>query len=201
MPRVFNNKNLWGAQGQNIDQQRSDLFKVVLDLPSFVGGQNVWTEHVEFAVEKFPFPERSREMIPIKFLNQTNYQIGAESPTGQVDIPVRYAFNQPTMQILEKWNYLISNPRTGGVGLSSLVKCMGHFYWLIPDDVTQGAVETVTSSGMKTGASYVLEGCWIKGLKFSDADMTSRDGVVTATFSLVVDRYYPENLSDPNLFV
>lgn len=195
MPRV-NNKNQWGAAGAGIDAQRSDLFKVTLNLPPAIGGTTVWSDHVEFAVEKFPFPDRQREMIPIKYLQQTNFQIGADAAPGPIDIPVRYAFNQPTAQILEKWNYLTSNPQTGAVGLTSRVKANGKFRWQVPNVSAQQLLESSAPSEntMIDGLVYILEGCLVKGLKFSDADMTSSNSIVTIQFQLQIDRYYPENL-------
>ncbi len=209
MPRTMHYKNLWGAAGQNIDQQRSDLFKITLNLPRDVGGLNAWEQNVAFAVEKFPFPERTREAIPVKYMNQTNYQIGADVPTGVIDIPVRYAFDQQTAQALEKWNYYISNPVTGGVSLASKAKCNGAFYWLIPNqtaqtrDLTIGSdvsTDVVSDNILSEGACYKLEGCWIRGLRWSEADMTTGTGLVTLTFSLMCDRYYPALISDARLF-
>jgi hypothetical protein len=75
----MNFKNTFGSQigagGTGLDLQRVDLFKLTLVLPSALNLD--WTENVEFAVEKFPIPERSREMIAVKYMQQTNYLIGA----------------------------------------------------------------------------------------------------------------------------
>ena len=97
----LNFKNTFGSQNSKLDLQRVDLFKVTLVLPSALGLD--WTENVEFAVEQFPFPERSREMIQVKYMQQTNFLIGGDTPTPAIDIPVRYAFAQRTAEALEKW--------------------------------------------------------------------------------------------------
>ena len=193
----MNFKNTFGAQSSNLDLQRVDLWKVTLTLPPALAID--WTENVEFALEKFPFPERSREMIQIKYMQQTNYLIGGDTPTPAVEIPVRYAFSQRTIEALEKWFWLVSNPKTGGVGLTSAVKSKGIMRWQVPN-MTQ-LVADVTSAAqpgqntLNEGLTYVLEGCLIKGLRFTDADMT-QSGAVNTLFSLQIDRYYPEDINN-----
>jgi len=87
---------------------------------------------------------------------------------------------------------------TGGVGLTTAVKSKGWMRWVVPNmqqmvqDIRSNAAST--SGTMDDGLVYVLEGCIIKGLKFSDADMT-QSGYVNLMFNLQIDRYYPENLS------
>ncbi len=190
-------KNAFGSQvdGSRLDVQRVDLFKVTLELPTAIGLP--WDEHVEFAVEKFPFPDRQKEAIPIKYMQQTNMLIGADAAPSPVEVPVRYAFAQRTAEALEKWFWLIANPLTGGVGLTSQVKCKGFMRWMIPNMRKQIAdIRGQPRPGedtMQDGAVYVLEGCWIKGLKFIDADMTTSN-YVTLMFTLMVDRWYPENI-------
>lgn len=188
-------KNTFGSQGSKLDLQRNDLFKVTLELPRVLGLP--WDEHVEFAVEKFTFPERKREATAIKYMQQTNMLIAGDAAPTAVDIPVRYAFAQRTAECLEKWFYLISNPLTGGVGLTSEVKCKGYMRWLVPNMAKQVAdIHGQPRPGedtMQDGAVYVLEGCWISGLKFIDADMTT-NAYINMTFSLMCDRWYPENI-------
>jgi len=188
-------KNTFASQNSRLDLQRVDLFKITLELPTALGLP--WDEHVEFAVEKFPFPDRNKELIAVKYMQQTNQMLGADSNSGPVDIPVRYAFAQRTAEALEKWFWLIANPLTGGVGLTSEVKCMGFMRWLIPNmrkqiaDIRSQAIPGEDT--MRDGATYVLEGCLIRGLKFIDADMTTSN-YVNLQFGLSVDRWYPENI-------
>jgi hypothetical protein len=190
-------RNAFGSQvsGSHLDLQRVDLFKLTLELPTAIGLP--WDEHVEFAVEKFPFPDRQKEAIPIKYMQQTNLLIGADTTSLTAEIPVRYAFAQRTAEALEKWFWLIANPITGGVGLTSEVKCKGYLRWMIPNMQKQIAdIRGQPRPGedtMKDGATYVLEGCWIKGLKFIDADMTTSN-YVNLTFTLQVDRWYPDQI-------
>lgn len=188
-------KNTFGSQNSKLDLQRVDLFKVTLELPTALGLP--WDEHVEFALEKFPFPDRQVDTIPVKFMQQTNHLIGGDAATSVSEIPVRYAFAQRTVETLEKWFRLISNQITGGVGLTSEVKCKGFLRWQVPNMRKQIAdIRGQPRPGedtMMDGAVYVLEGCWIKGLKFVDADMTASN-YVTTTFSLQCDRWYPENI-------
>ena len=196
----MNTKNTWGsastAGGTGIDQQRADLFRISLTLPSSIGGNSTWDEQVQFAVEGFPFPEMKVSSFDTKYLNQTNHQIGADATNSEIAIPVRYAFSQQTAQILYKWMYLISNPVTGGTGLTSAVKCNGEFRWLVPDMAKQIANAnnlggTDASDTLKTGLVYKLEGCFITGLKPTDASMTAGNMPVNLGFTLMVDRYYP----------
>src|SRR5882724_5989628 len=123
----MNFNNTFGSQNSNLDLQRVDLWKVTLALPAVLGID--WTENVEFALEKFPFPERSREMIQVKYMQQTNFLIGGDTPTPAIEIPVRYAFGQRTAEALEKWYWLVANPLTGGVGLTTQVKSKGIMRW------------------------------------------------------------------------
>jgi len=190
-------KNAFGSQvdGSRLDLQRVDLFKVTLELPTAIGLP--WDEHVEFAVEKFPFPNRQKEAIPVKFMQQTNYLIGADTASDAAEIPVRYAFAQRTAEALEKWSWLIANPLTGGVGLTSQVKCKGLLRWLVPNMRKQIAdIRGQPRPGedtMMDGATYVLEGCWPRNLKFIDADQTA-SGYVNLMLSIQIDRWYPENI-------
>lgn len=191
----MNFKNTFGAaaSASGIDVQRPDLWKVTLTLPQVLNVD--WKENVEFALEKFPFPERGREMTPIKYMSQTNYIPGGDTPTPAIEVPIRYAFAQRTAEALEKWNYLSANPQTGGVGLPSFTKTTGFMRWMVPNmtqmvaDISRAAVPNENT--MAEGLTYQLEGCQIKGLKFSDADMTATTGYVTLMFSLQIDRYYP----------
>jgi hypothetical protein len=192
----LNFKNTFGSQNSKLDLQRVDLWKVSLSLPSALGLD--WTENVEFALEKFPFPERSREMTQVKYMQQTNFLIGGDTPTPAVEIPVRYAFAQRTAEALEKWFWLVANPKTGGVGLTSEVKGKGFMRWMVPNmqkqiqDIRGNAVPGENT--LNEGLTYILEGCIIKGLRYSDADMT-QSGYVNLLFGLQIDRYYPD---DPN---
>ena len=198
MPKMT--KNTWGSApssgGTGIDQQRVDLFRVSLTLPDALGGVGVWDEHIQFAVEQFPFPDNKIQTFDTKFLNQTNHQIGADAANSPIDIPVRYAFSQMTAKVLYQWLYLISNPVTGGSGLTSAVKANGEFRWLIPDMEKQraNAIALGGADGtdlLKTGLVYKLEGCFISGLKPTNANMTTGNGPVNLDFNLHVDRYYP----------
>lgn len=188
-------KNLWGAQNSNVDAQRKDLFTVKLDLPSALKSVGAWNETVEFALESFPFPERKRNTIPIKWQQQTNHLPGADVATSPIDIIVRYAFNQRTHEVLQRWDYLASNPHTGGVAQASALKCQGRFLWLIPDMNVQSNVESTSSAQepLKVGLVYILEGCMITGLKPDGGDHTSED-IVKLTFNLSIDRWYPEDI-------
>ena len=200
----MNFNNTFGAQNSNLDLQRVDLWKVTLELPSVLGGSSAWNENVEFALEKFPFPERSREMIQIKYMQQTNYLIGGDTPTPAIEIPVRYAFAQRTAEILEKWFWLVSNPLTGGVGLTTQVKGKGIMRWQVPNmaqliaDMNSGAQSSQNT--MNEGLIYALEGCIIKGLRFADADMT-QSGAVNLLFNLQIDRYYPVDITSMQVVV
>lgn len=188
-------KNTFGSQNSKLDLQRTDLFKVTLTLPTALG--LTWDENVEFAVENFPFPERTRETIPIKYLQQTNHLIGADAAMPAIDLKVRYAFAQRTAEALEKWFWLVSNPLTGGVGLTTEVKAKGIVRWLVPNMAKQIAdIRGQPRPGEDTlidGLTYVLEGCLIKGLKFADADMT-QSTYVNMMFNLQIDRYYPQDI-------
>ena len=57
-------RNTFGSQGSKLDLQRIDLFKVTLELPTAIGLP--WDEHVEFAIEKFPFPDRKKDTTAVK---------------------------------------------------------------------------------------------------------------------------------------
>jgi len=192
----MNFNNTFGSQNSNLDLQRVDLWKVTLALPAVLGID--WTENVEFALEKFPFPERSREMIQVKYMQQTNFLIGGDTPTPAIEIPVRYAFGQRTAEALEKWYWLVANPLTGGVGLTTQVKSKGIMRWQVPNmpqlvaDINSGAKSSQNT--LQEGLTYALEGCIIKGLRFTDADMT-QSGAVNLLFSLQVDRYYPLDIN------
>jgi hypothetical protein len=194
---TFNNTFGASASANGIDLQRSDLWRVTLNPPPAVGGANDWSNSVEFLLEKFPFPTREREMIEVKYMQQTNYIIGKDTPTNAIEIPVRYAFSTQVLLMLESWNYLVANPETGGVGLTTQCKGTGWMTWIVPNMANQIADiggGTPSESTMDNGMAYQLEGCIIKGLKFSDADMI-QSGYVNVMFSLQLDRYYPSAAS------
>lgn len=195
----MNFKNTFGAisSANGIDLQRNDLWKCEISLPAVLGID--WRENVQFLLEKFPFPARDRDMIEVKYMQQTNFVIGRDAPTPAIEIPVRYAFGVRVAEALEKWHWLVSNPMTGGVGLTTQVKAKGWLRWVVPNMQRQvqdirGNVQPGENT-MDDGLVYVLEGCIIKGLKFTDADMT-QSANVNLLFSLQIDRYYPENVND-----
>lgn len=196
MPRMFF-KNTFGAQASNMDLQRQDLFQFRINLPQAL--QQQWTEYIEFAVEKFPFPERSIEVVGVKYMQQTNFLIGGDTPTPAIEVPVRYAFAQQIAQLLEKWFWLVRNPLTGGVGLTSHVKTDGEFDWIVPANSVQQSditgTPTSTQSTMVPGLRYYLEGVLLKGFKYSDADMTT-SGKVDCQLSIQIDRYYPVSIDN-----
>lgn len=195
----MNFNNTFGAvsSANGFDLQRSDLWKVSLVLPQALGVD--WRSNVEFLLEKFPFPARERDMIEVKYMQQTNFLIGRDAPTPPIEIPIRYAFTTQVAEALEKWYWLVSNPRTGGVGLTTQCKSNGIMRWIVPnmqrqvDDIRGNAKPGENT--MDEGLTYALEGCIIKGLKFSDADMT-QSGFVNLLFSLQIDRYYPADLAN-----
>ena len=188
-------KNTFGSQNSRLDLQRQDLFKFTINLPAAL--RIDWVENVEFAVEKFPFPERSIEVIGVKYMQQTNFQIGGDTPTPAIEVPVRYAFGQNTATALEKWFWMTRNPLTGGIGLTSMVKSDGYFTWIVPNQIAQNAdirgTPQSSQNTMKQGLRYYLEGVLIKGFKYSDADMTT-SGKVDCQLSIQIDRYYPANV-------
>lgn len=196
-------KNSFGSQGQSganlLDLQRSDLFKVSLILPPAIG--LTWIDNVEFAIETFPWPERSTQPIPVKFMQQTNFIVGPDTATPSIDLKVRYAFAQPTAQALEKWYWLTSNPLTGGVGLTSQVKAHGRMRYLVPNMAKQIAdLNAQALPGQNTlmdGLVYELEGIMIKSFKYSDSSATEGT-YVTIQMGLQIDRYYAV---DPNSMV
>ena len=199
---LMQGKNLWGSAagaGQGFDQIRGDLFLVNMTPPTILGNLG-WNDSIAFAVTKFPFPARDRESIAIKYLQQTNHQIGADTPMAAITIPVRWSFNKPTIQLLEQWSWATSNPN-GAVALTSEIKTNGVFYWLAPN--TSAALtfdnsnpDALAGELFTQVSPIILEGCWVKGLKYSDADMESSNNVVTAEFNLQIDRYYPQKTSD-----
>jgi hypothetical protein len=201
-------KNTWGSPESGVDQQRADMFRVSITLPRQLGaasGANVWDKDCSWAVEKFPFPERDVETIPIKYLQQTNHQIGGDVASEPVIMNVRYAFNQRTAVILERWRNLIANPNTGGVALSSLVKTNGFFFWLVPNEAVLGDPNAAERDSYKLIRAFELHGCWLRGLKpLTEADHTSGTNVVVLEFKMQIDRYYPvkpedlQNLTVPN---
>jgi len=193
----FNNTFGAVASANGLDLQRVDLWKIELMLPQVLGIN--WQDNVQFLLEKFPFPTREREMIEVKYMQQTNFLIGKDVPTPSIEIPVRYAFGTRAAEALEKWFYLVSNPRTGGVGLTTQVKAKGFMTWYTPNMQRQvadirGNVQP-SENTMDPGLTYVLEGCIIKGLRFTDADMT-QSNFVNMLFTLQIDRYYPDDVNN-----
>jgi len=199
MPLEIKYKNLWGSAAEGgIDQQRADLFKFQIVLPGALAAK--WEPDIQFAVSKFPFPEAKVETIPVKYLQQVNKVIGADQALQDIEVPVRYAFNKNTAETLWRWFYAISNPRTGGVGLTTAVKARGTFSWLVPNmavHLSPGQAENENAAVLKEGGRWTLEGCLISGLKMTDADMeaTGTSSLVNMNFMLSIDRVYPEKLS------
>jgi len=200
--------NTWGSQGSQLDPLRSDLFRVNITLPPAVagGGANLWDAEISFAVEKFPFPERSREMIGIKYLQQTNFVPGGDTPTPAINLSIRWAFNRRTAELLEIWNQFSANSTNGGVGIASLVKTNGLVVHLIPDmgaltnpqDATSGSA----GAALVDGPAWYLEGIQLKSLKPApDLDMTQGNQLLGLELGLQIDRYYAVNNDPSNLSV
>lgn len=193
----INYANTFGSQGSRLDLQRNDLWKVYISLPPAININ--WESEVQFAVEKFPFPAREREHIPIKYLQQVNKQIGGDIDLPTSELTIRYPFGARTAEALEKWFWLIANPLTGGVGLTSECKSKGYFQYLVPNMARQKAdlAANAQSSAdtLKAGLRWVLEGVWVKAFKMSDADMSTGNAVSMCMVTFAIDRYYPENIN------
>lgn len=193
---VFN--NTFGSQGSRLDLQRNDLWKVYISFPS--GIDLKWDEEVQFAVEKFPFPAREKEDIPIKYLQQVNKQVGGDTAMAPTELTIRYPFAASTAQALEQWFWLVANPLTGGVGLTSQVKSKGYFQYLVPNmprqiaDLKSGAKSSQDT--LKNGLKWILEGVWPKAFKMTDADMSTGNAVSMCMVTFSIDRYYPEDISN-----
>lgn len=207
-------RNVWGAQSDQgpTDQQRADLFQVEINLPAALritgangqvasgnGGVGVWNQHITWAVTTFPFPSRDVEAIPIKVLQQTNYQIGADAASDAIDMKVRYAFNQRSVEVLERWFAMTRNQSNGGVGLTSAIKADGWFYWLTPNIANLGNISAPESQAYTRIRAYRLFGCWLRDLKPDEANMESRDALVNVTMKMQIDRYYPLSPDDLTL--
>jgi len=194
-------KNEWGSQGSNLDPQRTDLFRFWINLPAVIGGMGNWQENVSFAVQSFPFPERAQQTFEMKYLNQVNHILGSDTPTGPIEVPVRYAFTQPTAQLLYRWHYLTSNPRTGSVVRTTQIKTYGFFAWLIPRKLTPDIIDQmeVDPNALQIGMQYQLEGCMPINLKPTDANMLEGNVPVTLTFRLQIDRFYPVSVDASNM--
>jgi hypothetical protein len=184
---------------------RADLFYVTFNLPAAVsgGGSNLWNSEIGFAVEKFPFPERSREMIGIKYLNQTNFVLGADTPTPPVEVAVRWAFNRSTVTLLEQWHQLTSNSLTGGVAITSEIKTKGLVIHMIPNPAAQANPgDSTQGAALQDGPGWAIEGVLVKGLKPApDLDMTAGNAVVGVALTLQYDRYYALQGDPTNLAV
>jgi len=131
----------------------------------------------------------------VKFLQQTNHAIGADAATGEFAVTIRYAFNAQTAKHLERWWWLASNPNTGGVGMTSVVKTDGHFYWLVPNISQQANLDSQAQvDTYKFLRAYYLEGVLCTGLTPGPANMNEA-GLAVYNLSLTIDRFYPK---DPN---
>jgi hypothetical protein len=194
----INYANTFGSQGSRLDLQRNDLWKVYISLPPAVNIN--WENEVQFAVEKFPFPAREKEHIPVKYLQQVNKQVGGDVDMGTTELTIRYPFAAKTAEALEKWFWLIANPVTGGVGLTSEVKSKGYFQYLVPNMARQAAdlQNNAQSSAdtLKPGLRWVLEGVWPKAFKMTDADMATGNAVANCMVTFAIDRYYPEDVQN-----
>jgi hypothetical protein len=192
-------KNTWGTPQSGIDQQRADLFYIVVNYPGAVLGESttVWDQSIGWTVEEWPFPNREVDVAAIKHGQQSNYQLGGDKALDGIEVKFRYAFNQRTAELLEKWFWLISNPFTGGVGLTSHVKTNGTFYWMVPDMNKIAQVTNKTEAGTFVAAgAYYLEGILLTSLKPDAANMVDGNKFVNITGKLQIDRYYPINPSD-----
>ena len=85
--------------------------------------------------------------------------------------------------------------------MTSAVKTIGYFYWLVPNMAVQANVDV--SDPLATAANtfdkikaYKLEGVLVKGLKPSNADTSQSNNTVELAFGLQIDRYYPDNPDD-----
>jgi hypothetical protein len=196
---VLQYTNNWGAQNSQLDPLRPDLFRVQLQIPQQVlgGGSGLWDSEVSFAIKSFPFPAREREMIPIKWLQQTNYVIGADVGLQPVELNVRWAFNRRTVEILERWYQLTANAQNGGVAITSLIKTNGFLYFLIPSMNAVADPTDTANDAFVDGPRWYLEGVLIKGLKVAEnLDMGVGNEIVTVNFSIQMDRMYPLDPSD-----
>ena len=194
-------RNQWGAAGASTDQQRADLFRVTVVLPPQLqlqagSGANVWDKEIGWAISKFNFPDRGVDQIAIKHGQHTNYQIGADKPVGEISMTARYAFNQRTAELLERWYNVTSNRKIGAVALTSAVSTEGTFYWLTPNLDALSNPSAAEKDAYKLIRAYRLIGCWLSGLTPSAADAESTSGLVTYDIKMTCNDYYPFSPTD-----
>ena len=197
-------KNLFGASAATggADLQRTDLFRVVISPPASIITSAQWGAEIQMAVAAFPFPEREKEIIAVKYLQQVNQLVGGDKATGQVKATFRYPFAYKTAKLLERWFWATSNPLTGGTCLTSQLKGSGYVEMLIPQDIS-GVVadlaDSVGYNGMSAQAQsndpyvvqqrWYLEGIWPSNFTMTELNMEGSKFVECAV-TFVLDRYY-----------
>lgn len=133
-------------------------------------------EVLRIAVDGAFVPHHTQGVISVKRGNDTIKYAGAmEFANGTV--PIRDYIGARSKAVLEAWQNMSGNPRTGNVGHASDYKHDAYIIEYTPD--------------YQQVCKYILKGCWISGLsEDAFAQGTSDSRLVTATIEY--DKGYPD---------
>ena len=136
---------------------------------------------LQLALNTFPIPKQSNEIVEIGYMNETRKVAGKAI---YEDLTVLYQdyVDKQIASILWNWRYQVYNPITGKIGLAK-------------DYKKSGKVKLVDPSG-DNPRDYKIVGMWISNMNPGEIDHTASD-TVKIECTITIDKAYP--LFDSNI--
>jgi hypothetical protein len=139
---------------------------------SGTGGQD---DVLTLALNNFPLPKRSIEVIEVPYLNEVR-KFPGRATYDDLTVVFNDYVDRPVAAILWKWNYLVHNPETGRTGMASALKKSGWVSLFSPD----GQIER----------QYRLVGLWPNMTDPGEIDFSGADAL-RINLTLSIDKAIP----------
>ena len=165
-----------------IQFELSDLTRDIHDRPLGMidGGKKVSFDVnniLRIALVSHGMPNQSSEVISIRKGNEVIKFAGGVSYE-DIDVAVTDFVGADVERIISAWDALRYNPRTGMINKATKYKRTGH---IIQYSVDGSIIR-----------SWLLKGAWVNSVKYGEYDRSNATGERNISFTIHVDKAYPE---------
>ena len=198
-------KNPWGAQDSRLDQQRTDLWLVDLDVPA--KDMSVSIDNTRLYAISVKLPDLDMMVESFRRDSRPYYLPGYDKPVEVASITFLYPLpkigqDYPIIyQLLYKWRERVRAGRGSMSGEpQTFISAAGNYVvkssWDIPvrllrgerttDELTDESVDLSAqgSPALETSSAHILKNAWLASLGVSELDMGQAKGLeIKATFA------------------
>lgn len=130
---------------------------------------------ITLALQSFPIPKVSSNIIEVDYLNEKR-KFPGKAIFDDLSIVIRDYVDRDLAGILMRWRALAYNHDDGKIGRAAQLKKQGRI--------------TLYSPTGDLPREYELQGCWPSSFDGGEIDMSADDGV-NITFVLTYDKFFP----------